>query len=40
MVRDDTLVGMVSKLDALKLFAFAQDQILPHFKDGMAYDRR
>jgi CBS-domain-containing membrane protein len=35
VVRDDTLVGMVSKLDALKVFAFATDQILPHFADGM-----
>ena len=35
VVRDDTLVGIVSKLDALKPFAFAQDQILPHYKDGM-----
>jgi CBS-domain-containing membrane protein len=35
VVRDDTLVGMVSKLDALKPFAFAEDQILPHYKDGM-----
>lgn len=35
VVRDDTLVGIVSKLDALKPFAFAQDHILPHYKDGM-----
>ncbi len=35
VVRDDTLVGIVSKLDALKPFAFAQDQILPHYKEGM-----
>ena len=36
VVRDDTLVGMVSKLDALKPFAFAEDQLIPHFKEGMA----
>ncbi|MGB6436082.1 MAG: CBS domain-containing protein [Bradyrhizobium sp.] len=35
VVREDRLVGVVSKLDALKPFAFAQDQILPHYKDGM-----
>jgi len=26
---------VVSKLDALKVFAFAKDQILPHYADGM-----
>lgn len=36
VVRDEILVGMVSKLDALKVFALGQDQILPHFTDGMA----
>jgi CBS-domain-containing membrane protein len=37
VVQDDrTLVGMVSKLDALKVFAFTQQQMLPHYKDGMA----
>ena len=36
VVRDDVLVGMVSKLDALKVFALCEDQILPHFSDGMA----
>ena len=36
VVRDDTLVGMVSKLDALKPFAFTEDQLIPHFKEGMA----
>jgi CBS domain-containing protein len=36
VVRDDTLLGMVSKLDALKVFAFATDRILPHYADGMA----
>jgi len=35
VVRDDTLVGIVSKLDALKVFAFATDQLLPHYSDGM-----
>ena len=35
VVRNDCLVGMVSKLDALKVFAFAKDQILPHYVDGM-----
>src|SRR5215471_4112444 len=35
VVRDDQVVGMVSKLDALKVFAFATDQILPHYVDGM-----
>ena len=37
VVRDeDTLVGMVSKLDALKPFAFSEDQLIPHYKEGMA----
>ena len=35
VVRGETLVGVVSKLDALKVFAFATDRILPHFADGM-----
>jgi len=35
VVRDDALVGVISKLDALKVFTFAKDQILPHYKDGM-----
>jgi len=35
VVREDTVVGVVSKLDALKVFAFAKDQILPHYADGM-----
>ena len=35
VVKDDTLVGMVSKLDALTVFALAEDQMLPHFADGM-----
>ena len=36
VVRDDTLVGVVTKFDALKVFAFATDQLLPHYADGMA----
>ena len=36
VVRDDVLVGVVSKLDALKVFALGEDQMLPHFGDGMA----
>jgi CBS-domain-containing membrane protein len=36
VVQDDTLVGMVSKLDALKPFAFTEDQLVPHYKDGMS----
>ena len=35
VVREDTLVGVVSKLDALKVFTFAKDQILPHYREGM-----
>lgn len=35
VVRDDTLLGVVSKLDALKVFTLAKDQILPHYRDGM-----
>jgi CBS domain-containing protein len=35
VVKDEVLVGMVSKLDALKVFAFAKDQLLPHYADGM-----
>lgn len=36
VVRDDTLVGVVSKLDALKVFTLTQDEILPHYEDRMA----
>lgn len=36
VVRDDVLVGMVSRLDALKVFCLRADQILPHYADGMA----
>jgi predicted transcriptional regulator len=36
VVQDDKVVGIVSKLDALKPFAFTEDQLVPHYKDGMA----
>lgn len=36
VVRDDLLVGIVSKLDALNVFALSQDRILPRYKEGMA----
>jgi CBS domain-containing protein len=36
VVQGDLLVGVVSKLDALKVFAFTQQQLLPHYADGMA----
>lgn len=36
VVRDDRLIGIVSKLDALKPFAFSEDQLIPHYKEGMA----
>ena len=36
VMRDDTLVGIVSKLDALKVFALSQDHILPQYKEGVA----
>jgi CBS-domain-containing membrane protein len=35
VVQDNMLVGIVSKLDALKVFGFTEDQILPHYADGM-----
>ena len=35
VVQDDTLVGIVTKLDALKPFAFCEDQLVPHYNDGM-----
>src|ERR1700755_1290604 len=35
VTRGDTLVGMVSKLDALKVFALSEDHILPRHKEGM-----
>jgi CBS domain-containing protein len=36
VVRNDILVGMVSKLDALNVFALARDRILPRYEEGMA----
>jgi CBS-domain-containing membrane protein len=36
VLRNGKLVGMVSKLDALKPFALSKDQLIPHYKDGMA----
>jgi CBS domain-containing protein len=36
VVRGEALVGVVSKLDALKVFALSQDHILPQYKEGMA----
>lgn len=36
VTRGDALVGMVSKLDALKVFAFAEDHILPRYQEGMS----
>src|SRR5262249_19675336 len=36
VVRGDALVGIVSKLDALKVFGLSQDHILPQYAEGMA----
>jgi CBS-domain-containing membrane protein len=36
VTRGDILVGMVSKLDALKVFAFSEDHIMPRYREGMA----
>jgi CBS domain-containing protein len=36
VTRGDTLVGMVSRLDALKVFGLSEDRILPRHKEGMA----
>jgi len=36
VVRGDALVGIVSKIDALNVFALSQDHILPRYKEGMA----
>jgi CBS domain-containing protein len=36
VVRDDRLVGVVSKLDALKVFALSQNHLLPRYREGMA----
>src|SRR5690242_20180087 len=35
VVSEDRLLGVVSKLDALKVFALAEDRILPRYVDGM-----
>ncbi|MBR0795000.1 CBS domain-containing protein [Bradyrhizobium jicamae] len=35
VLRDDVVVGFVTKLDALKVFAFTPDQMLPHYDDRM-----
>jgi CBS domain-containing protein len=36
VVSGDALVGMVSKLDALKVFGLSKDHILPRYEEGMA----
>jgi predicted transcriptional regulator len=36
VIRGDVLVGMVSKLDALKIFCLSQDRILPRYAEGIA----
>jgi CBS domain-containing protein len=36
VTRADTLLGMVSKLDALKVFGLSEKHILPRDKEGMA----
>lgn len=36
VVRGDALVGVVSKLDALKVFVLPQHHMLPNYRDGMA----
>ena len=35
VVRDDIVVGFVTKLDALKVFAFTPGEMLPHYDDRM-----
>lgn len=35
VIRGDKLVGVVSKLDALKVFTLTEDEILPHYQDRM-----
>jgi CBS-domain-containing membrane protein len=35
VVRDDVVVGFVTKLDALKVFAFTPGEMLPHYDDRM-----
>src|ERR1700755_84144 len=36
VTRGDTVIGMVSRLDALKVFGPSEDHILPRHKEGMA----
>jgi CBS domain-containing protein len=36
VTRGDTLVGIVSSLDMLKVFGLSKDHILPRYKEGMA----
>jgi CBS domain-containing protein len=36
VTRGDALVGMVSRLDALKVFGLSEDHVLPRYKEGMA----
>lgn len=36
VLRGDELVGVVSKLDALKIFALSQEHMLPRYDNGMA----
>lgn len=36
VVRGDELVGVVSKLDALKIFGLCRDHMLPCYAEGMA----
>jgi CBS domain-containing protein len=36
VTRGDAVIGMVSRLDALKVFGLSQDHILPRHKEGMA----
>jgi CBS-domain-containing membrane protein len=35
VVRDDVVVGFVTKLDTLKVFAFTPEEMLPHYDDRM-----
>ncbi|MBR0752372.1 CBS domain-containing protein [Bradyrhizobium jicamae] len=35
VVRDDIVIGFVTKLDALKVFAFTPGEMLPHYDDRM-----
>ena len=36
VTRGDILVGIVSRLDTLKVFGLSEDHILPRYKEGMA----